>query len=113
MAWPLVRWKKTHARYPWIFGSELLGGVEVIKAVTPDLEANAIGGYINVLSASPFDYDRAFFVIGSAQIGDEEQSTTNPWAADLTVGGTFGSNQSIGVMAGVSYSWRDYNTKGL
>ncbi|MEQ9446757.1 MAG: TonB-dependent receptor [Rhodospirillaceae bacterium] len=96
-----------------IIGSELLGGVEVIKAVTPDLEANAIGGYINVLSASPFDYDRAFFVIGSAQIGDEEQSTTNPWAADLTVGGTFGSNQSIGVMAGVSYSWRDYNTKGL
>ncbi len=96
-----------------IIGSELIGGIEVIKAVTPDLEANAIGGFVNVLTASPFDYDRELFVLGSAQIGAEEQSSTNPWAADLTVGGTFGSNQSIGVIAGLSYSWRDYNTKGL
>jgi len=96
-----------------IIGSELIGGIEVVKAVTPDLEHNAIGGYINVLTASPFDFDRPLFVLGSAQIGDEEFSNTNPWAAELNVGGTFGSNESIGVMAGISYSWRDYNTQGL
>lgn len=96
-----------------IIGSELLGGVEVIKAVTPDLEANAIGGYINVLTASPFDYDKDLFAFASAQIGDEELSSTNPWATDLTVGGTFGTDDTIGIMAGVSYSTRDYNTKGL
>lgn len=96
-----------------IIGSELLGGVEVIKAVTPDLEANAVGGYINVLTASPFDYDRDFFVLGSAQIGDEELSSNNPYAFELSTGGTFGSDNAVGILAGISYSYRDYNTKGL
>jgi outer membrane cobalamin receptor len=31
-----------------IFGSELVGRIEVIKSVTPDLEANAIAGTVNI-----------------------------------------------------------------
>jgi TonB-dependent receptor len=55
-----------------ILGGELLGGIDVVKAVTPDLEANAIGGYINVKTQSPHDNDQNFFGRASARIGDDE-----------------------------------------
>jgi TonB-dependent receptor len=44
-----------------ILGGELLGGIEVVKAVTPDMEANAIGGYINVKTQSPHDSEQSYF----------------------------------------------------
>lgn len=59
-----------------IMGSAQLAAIEVVKTVTPDMDANAIGGSINLRSVSGFDYDeRTFFGsvgIGQARlVGDE------------------------------------------
>ena len=96
-----------------ILGGELLGSIEVVKAVTPDLEANAIGGFINVKTPSPYDYDDKFFGRGSASISDDEFSGFNPYAVNLQAGGKFGSAETIGILLGVSYTNRHYITKGL
>ena len=96
-----------------IIGGELLGGIEVIKAVTPDLEANAVGGAINVTTVSAFDFENDIFGSVSGQIGDESYSSTTPWAVDGLIGGKFGPDQTWGIILGASYSYRDYQTKGL
>ena len=96
-----------------ILGGELLGGIDVVKAVTPDLEANAIGGYINVKTQSPHDNDQTFFGRASARIGDDEYGGHHPYAADATVGGKLGSDEAFGVLLGVSFTDRHYWTKGL
>jgi TonB-dependent receptor len=96
-----------------ILGGELLGGLSVVKAVTPDLEANAIGGYIDVKTLSPFDFNGPYFGRATAQVGDDEYSGFNPYSGNLLVGGKFGSDESIGVLLGASYTDRHYLTKGL
>jgi len=96
-----------------ILGGELLGGLSVVKAVTPDLEANAIGGYIDVKTPSPFDFKGQYFGRATAQVGDDEYSSFNPYSGNLLVGGKFGSDESIGVLLGASYTDRHYLTKGL
>lgn len=96
-----------------ILGGELLGGIEVVKAVTPDMEANAIGGYINVKTQSPHDNDQSFFGRATARIGDDEYGGYHPYAADATVGGKLGSDEALGVLLGVSFTDRHFWTKGL
>jgi TonB-dependent receptor len=96
-----------------IIGGELLGGIDVVKAVTPDLEANAIGGYINVKTPSPFDYKGDFFGRGTVQVGDQELDGNHPYAVTAMSGGKFGADQSIGALFGVSYADRHYFTKGM
>lgn len=96
-----------------VIGGELLGGIDVVKAVTPDMEANAVGGLINVKSASPFDEKNPFFGRITGQIGDQELDGFNPFALSGSVGGRFGGDESLGVIAGVSHTDRHYYTKGL
>lgn len=96
-----------------VIGGELLGGIDVIKAVTPDMEANAVGGLINVKTPSPFDEKNAFFGRLTGQIGDQELDSFTPYAVTASAGGRFGSDESIGVIGGVSYNKRHYLTKGL
>jgi len=96
-----------------ILGGELLGGLEVVKAVTPDMEANAIGGFINVKTPSPFDFEGAFFGRGTVSISDDEYGDFHPWSGNVMAGGKFGSDETIGVILGASYTDRHYLTKGF
>lgn len=41
-----------------VINSSQLASVEVTKALTPDMDADAIGGTVNLVTRSPFDYDR-------------------------------------------------------
>ncbi len=49
---------RTEERYPQldIIGSSQLASVEVTKALTPDMDGDAIGGSINLVTRSAFDY---------------------------------------------------------
>ena len=40
-----------------VIPSFLLGGIELVKAITPDMDADAIGGAVNLITKNAFDYD--------------------------------------------------------
>ena len=43
-----------------IIPSYSLGSVEVTKAITPDMDGDAIGGHVNLITKNAFDYDGQF-----------------------------------------------------
>ena len=71
--------------------------IEVVKTVTPDMDANAIGGVINVVTRSAFDGPRRFFS-GTAALGEYEQSGAQrkdqiPVRTNFSVGTRFGADE--------------------
>jgi TonB-dependent receptor len=90
--------------------SDLVSMVEVVKAITPDLDGNAIGGNINVVTRSAFDSAEPFGVI-SARAGYNEKSGRNPYGASATWGSTLGPNDEWGLVLAGSYYIKRYDTE--
>ena len=61
-----------------MLGGELLSGIDVVKAVTPDMDGNAVGGSINVKTPSAFDNKQSFFGRATVQVGDQELDKYHP-----------------------------------
>ncbi|MEM1103094.1 MAG: TonB-dependent receptor plug domain-containing protein, partial [Pseudomonadota bacterium] len=56
-----------------VIPASLLSRLEVVKSVTPELDGNAIGGTINVVTRSAFEEDGPFFY-GAGFVGFHEQA---------------------------------------
>ena len=102
------------ARVPLdVVGGQLLSRLEVVKVVTPDMDAQGIGGTVNLVTQSPFDFKEDVFARGSAQVGYQEAlKGSNPWQADATVGGILGDGR-WGAMIGVNASSRKFRSNGF
>jgi len=95
----------------------LLARIDVQKSVTPDVDHNAIGGTINLVTRSAFQSDEPF-LIGGLFLGSFEQSSegttlndgeeVTPWRANLAAGGTFGPERQFGAVLGLDYSIRNF-----
>lgn len=100
-----------------VIPASLLSRLEVIKSVTPEMDANAIGGTINVVTRSAFDEDSPFFY-GSAFVGFHEQTgaggtlkdgnKVQPKRANFATGKRFGPQEQFGVVIGFDYSVRNF-----
>jgi len=88
-------------------GTGQIAQIEVIKSVTPDLDANAIGGTINIKSASAFDRRERF--VGGTIAGNRNETTgkANP-EFQLAYTDLFGAGKNWGIAASVSYDKRDF-----
>ena len=95
-----------------VVNSQLLGRLEVVKSVSPDMDAQGIGGTINLVTQSPFDYGQNMFARAGAQVGYQDFNEKSPVEADVAVGGVFGDGR-VGVLLGASYAYRDYRSDGL
>ena len=96
-----------------IIPSVAAGRVEVIKTVTPENDANAVGGVINIKTRSAFDAGRPFFN-GLASYGIYEQNgdvrNSKPSLRfAFATGRTFGAEDEWGVVLGGSYEQLDYD----
>jgi len=97
-----------------VISGQLLNRVEVIKAKTADLDAQGIGGTINLVTQTAFDFAEPFAVQASAQVGYQELLDDEvPVRGDLSIGRRFGADESFGVVLGVSYSDRTYRSDGF
>lgn len=88
--------------------ADLISRLIVVKAVTPDLDHNSIGGSVDIETLSPFDRAEPF-AFGSASLGYDNFS--GDWGAkafSLTGGRVLGEQQTWGVVAGVSYSIKEF-----
>ena len=96
-----------------IIPSVMAGRVEVIKTVTPENDANAIGGIINIETRSAFAAKRPFFN-GLASYGVYEQhgdvrNDRPSLRLAFATGRTFGASDDWGIVLGGSYEQLDYD----
>jgi TonB-dependent receptor len=92
--------------------ANLLSKLEVIKSVTPDLDGNAIGGSINLVTPSAFDDPDGKFFSATTEYGYYNLGGQNPWGASAAWGQVFGEDR-FGVVLSASYSDREYTTHNL
>ncbi|MBU1383850.1 MAG: TonB-dependent receptor [Alphaproteobacteria bacterium] len=91
------------------FPSDIISRVEIVKALTPDMDPNAIGGSINLVTASAFDRPGGF-QYGSATVGYNEKSGKTPYSGSLSFGRLFGDHEQFGLVLSGSHSYRDYES---
>lgn len=86
-----------------VIPSDQLAGIEIHKALTPDMDGDAIGGSINLVTRSALDYDRPFgrFELGG---GYNNISSGGIGRGSFTYGRRFGVMENIGVMISGSYN---------
>jgi TonB-dependent receptor len=92
--------------------ANLLSKLEVVKSVTPDLDGNAIGGSINIITPSAFDDPDGKFFSASADFGYYDLGGENPYGGSLAWGQVFGDD-TFGVVLSASYSDREFTSENM
>lgn len=87
--------------------------LEVFKTITPEMDPNAVGGIINIVTKSAFSEEGPFLNATAAitaleQTGDIASRRAS-WRANAQGGTRFGPDQQFGVVAQVNYSVRNYD----
>lgn len=80
-----------------------LSGIEVTKVLTPDMDADAVGGSINLQTRSAFDRDERYF---RTRVGFGENSISDERHARLQLdySDTFGAEDNFGFSAGFNFA---------
>ena len=91
--------------------ASMVANIEVIKAVTPDMDANTIGGTVNLRTLTAFDRPRPFFFgIAEGLLHNRQVPygpRTQPFELDMTAGRRFGRNETFGIVVSGTASRRD------
>ncbi|UIJ46640.1 TonB-dependent receptor [Sphingomonas cannabina] len=96
-----------------IVSGQLLNRVEVAKVKTADMDGQGIGGTINLVTQTAFDFKDRFTVAASAKAGYQELNKKVPVQADLSIASRFGADEQFGLVLGASYSNRDFVSEGF
>lgn len=91
--------------------ANILSKLEVVKSATPDLDGNAIGGTINLVTPSVFDDPDGRFFSATADYGYYDLGGQNPWGGSVGWGNVF--NDRFGVVLSASYSDREFTTHNM
>src|SRR5215510_9091866 len=101
-----------------IISGGVLGAVQVVKTPTADMDAQGIGGTVNVETKMPFDKSDDLYGYLTARYGYEEMRPDSkgyggfdPYAVDGTISGKI--DDTIGWLVGGSYSAREYVARGI
>ncbi len=95
-----------------VIPADQLASIEVTKAITPDMDGDAIGGSVNLVTRSALDYDRRIlkFTGGS---GYNNLMGTIPFNGHVTYGDRFGANRNIGAMISFSYTQNNLGSDNI
>jgi TonB-dependent receptor len=89
-----------------VVGSGQISQIEVIKSVTPDMDGNALGGTINIKSASAFNRPESF-TMGKFELGENSVAKSTIVDTDITWGDTF-NDGTVGIALSANYSNRPF-----
>ncbi|MDE3736446.1 TonB-dependent receptor [Metapseudomonas resinovorans] len=98
-----------------VLPAELVQSLSVIKTLTPDMDANSLGGTVDVESLSAFDHDGLFFTGSSEASYDENTNQTSPKFSGA-VSDRFSLGDGIdnfGVAAAMSWQKRDFGSDNV
>jgi TonB-dependent receptor len=90
--------------------ADLIARLEVVKAVTPDMDANSIGGAINIVTQSAFDRPEGFTFGSVGMFYDDFGGRSRP-NGSLTFGRLLGAGGKWGFVGAVSYSLKDVKSQ--
>ncbi|MDA3812987.1 MAG: TonB-dependent receptor [Candidatus Cloacimonetes bacterium] len=85
-----------------IIPASQLASIEVIKAITPDMDANAIGGSVNMITKSALDYEKTVFNV-TAGGGYGDLMGKGIYQGSVNYGTRFGEKKDFGFMIGASF----------
>jgi len=86
--------------------------IEVVKALTPDMDADAIGGSVNLVTKSGFDSDKPFFNL-QAGSGYSDMLGKPLWQGNFTYGTTIGEDKKLAIAITGNYDYWKRNTWDL
>ncbi|MFB6230150.1 MAG: TonB-dependent receptor [Salinibacter sp.] len=97
--------------------SSMISSAEVIKAVTPDMDANAVGGTVNINTLTAFDRKNSF-LFGTVNGLMRQQVVSYgdsklPFRASVTGGTKLGAADQLGIVLSASASRRDFGASIL
>jgi TonB-dependent receptor len=87
--------------------SDILGAIEVSKTLTADMDADAIGGSVNLVTKTPEGPPHGYI---AGQYGRIGLLSRDVGQTSLTYGGRFGEDAKLGVLLGGSF---DRNNRGI
>lgn len=98
-----------------VLPSELVQSLSVIKTLTPDMDANSLGGTVDVQSLSAFDHDGLFFT-GSTEAGYNKNSHKTSPKVSGAISDRFSLGDGVdnfGVAAALSWNKRDFRSDNV
>ena len=85
-----------------VINANQLGGIEVTKVVTPDMDGNAIGGSVNLKNKSAFEYASRVLAV-RADVGQNGQSSDLGFRTAIDFSDKFGAKDNIGITLGANF----------
>ncbi len=97
-----------------VIPSELIQGLEVSKTVTPDMDADAIGGSVEVKSLSAFDRTgETFSFTAQASYSDIEETSSPKLSGSYTNIFDLDAGKQLGVATAISYFKREFGSDNV
>jgi len=85
-----------------VISTNQIASIEVTKALTPDMDGDAIGGSVNIVTRSALDYDKRVIKISGGS-GWSDLMGTPLFQGDFTFIDKFGANKNIGLTISGNY----------
>lgn len=98
-----------------VLPSELVQSLSVIKTLTPDMDANSLGGTVDVESLSAFDHDGLFYTATTQAGYNKNTHQTSPKVSGA-ISDRFSLGDGIdnfGVAAALSWNKRDFGSDNV
>ena len=95
-----------------VLPAELLQSVSVVKTLTPDMDANSLGGTVEVESLSAFDHKSRFYTLSAETSYDDNTGEHSPkYAAAFS--DRFGAGDTLGIAAAVNFHDRSFGSDNV
>lgn len=97
-----------------VIPANLIRSLVVTKSLTPDMDASAIGGAVEIEGISALDHQGPFYNLDGAVSHDQQSDNNNPKLA-LVAGNSLdlGDNRRFGVAAAFSYERREFGSDNV
>jgi TonB-dependent receptor len=90
--------------------TDLLGAIEVSKTLTADMDADAIGGSVNLVTKTPEGAPRGYL---AGQLGQASLLARKQGQGSLMYGGRYGADRQLGILFGGTYDRNDRSINDL
>ncbi|MEZ5275098.1 MAG: TonB-dependent receptor [Opitutaceae bacterium] len=95
-----------------VIGSAQISQLEVIKTNTPDMDAQGLGGTVEIKTVSAFDREKGWFT-GSLEGAYNEQPDRYGYSGQVQWADRIGADKKWGIAIGASYEFRPFKNDSI